>query len=38
LKKLFHDENFLTLLKAEQLDTLPTYLAERIPIPIASTV
>lgn len=30
LKKLFADENFLTLLRAEGLDTLPAYLAERI--------
>lgn len=30
LKKLFADENFLTLLRAEKLDTLPAYLAERI--------
>lgn len=30
LKKLFADENFLTLLRAEQLDTLPAYLAERV--------
>jgi len=27
---LFSDENFVTLLKAEGLGTLPTYLAERI--------
>jgi ParB family chromosome partitioning protein len=30
LKKLFGDENFLNLLRAEKLDTLPAYLAERI--------
>jgi ParB family chromosome partitioning protein len=30
LKKLYSDENFLTLLRAEGLDTLPAYLAERI--------
>lgn len=30
LKKLFADENFLTLLRAEGLDSLPKYLAERI--------
>jgi len=30
LKKLFSDENFLTLLRAEGLDTLPAYVAERI--------
>jgi ParB family chromosome partitioning protein len=30
LKKLFSDENFVTLLRAEGLDTLPKYLAERI--------
>jgi ParB family chromosome partitioning protein len=32
LKRLFGDENFLTLLRAEGLDTLPAYLAERIQI------
>jgi ParB family chromosome partitioning protein len=32
LKKLFRDENFLTLLKAEKLETLPAYLAERIQV------
>jgi len=32
LRRLFGDENFLTLLRAEGLDTLPTYLAERIQI------
>jgi ParB family chromosome partitioning protein len=30
LKKLFSDENFVNLLRAEGLDTLPKYLAERI--------
>jgi ParB family chromosome partitioning protein len=30
LKSLFSDEHFVTLLRAEELDTLPTYLAERI--------
>lgn len=30
LKKLFADENFLTLLRAEGLETLPAFLAERI--------
>jgi ParB family chromosome partitioning protein len=30
LKKLFSDENFLTLLRAEELDNLPAYLAEKI--------
>ena len=30
LKKLFADENFVTLLRAEGLNTLPKYLAERI--------
>ena len=30
LKKLFADENFVTLLRAEGLDSLPKYLAERI--------
>ena len=38
LKKLFRDENFLTLLRAEQLETLPAYLAERIPIAAANNV
>jgi ParB family chromosome partitioning protein len=32
LRNLFQDENFVTLLKAETLDTLPTYLAEKIQI------
>ena len=32
LKKLFHDENFVTLLRAEGLDQLPAYLGERIKI------
>jgi ParB family transcriptional regulator, chromosome partitioning protein len=32
LRRLFGDENFLTLLRAEGLDTLPAYLAERIQI------
>ena len=32
LKKLFLDENFVTLLRAESLDDLPTYLSERIEI------
>jgi ParB family chromosome partitioning protein len=30
LKNLFGDENFLNLLRAEQLDNLPAYLAEKI--------
>ena len=30
LKALFQDENFLTLLRAERLETVPTYLTERI--------
>ena len=30
LKSLFTDENFVTLLRAEGLDTLPKYLADRI--------
>jgi ParB family chromosome partitioning protein len=30
LKWLFADENFVTLLRAEGLDTLPKYLADRI--------
>jgi len=32
LKKLFLDDNFLTLLRAEELDSLPAYLAEKIQI------
>jgi ParB family transcriptional regulator, chromosome partitioning protein len=32
LKKMFQDENFLTLLRAEGLDTLPGYLSDRIQI------
>ena len=32
LKKLFSDENFVTLLRAEELDSLPAYLGERIQI------
>ena len=31
IKKLFQDEDFVTLLRAEGLDTLPSYLAERMP-------
>jgi ParB family chromosome partitioning protein len=30
LKQLFKDENFVNLLRAEGLDTLPQYLADRI--------
>jgi ParB family chromosome partitioning protein len=30
LKQLFHDEHFVTLLRAENLDTLPQYLAEQL--------
>lgn len=30
LKQLFHDDNFLTLLRAESLDSLPQYLAAKI--------
>jgi len=30
LKNIFRDENFLTLLRAEGLDSVPAYLAERI--------
>jgi ParB family chromosome partitioning protein len=30
LKQLFQDEHFVTLLRAEKLDSLPEYLAERI--------
>ncbi len=32
LKKLFHDENFVTVLRAEGLADLPTYLAEKIQV------
>jgi len=34
LRKLFQDEDFVTLLRAEGLDTLPLYLAERIQIEV----
>ena len=30
LKKLFQDEDFVNLLRAEKLDTLPAYLAQKI--------
>ncbi|MNN99448.1 hypothetical protein D3C81_2190900 [compost metagenome] len=30
LRELLNDENFTTLLRAENLDTLPKYLAERV--------
>ena len=30
LKTLLRDENFLTLLRAEHLDTLPKFLAEQV--------
>ena len=30
LKKLLEDDNFINLLRAEGLDTLPKYLSERI--------
>lgn len=33
LKKLFADESFVNLLRAEGLDTLPTYLSDRISAP-----
>ena len=32
LRNLFHDENFITLLRAEGLESLPAYLAEKIQI------
>jgi len=32
LKRLFQDEDFVTILQTEGLDTLPTYLSERIEI------
>jgi ParB family transcriptional regulator, chromosome partitioning protein len=32
LKSLFQDENFITLLRAEELHTLPAYLAEKIQV------
>ena len=35
LKKLFADESFVNLLRAEGLDTLPKYLSERISAPLA---
>ena len=31
-RELFADENFLTLLRAEELETLPEYLAQRIQV------
>ena len=34
LKKLYEDENFLTLLRAEDLDTLPAYLAEKLQVTV----
>ena len=34
LKRLFQDDDFVTLLRAENLDTLPAYLAERIRIEV----
>ena len=30
LRKLFEDENFINLLRAESLDTLPAYLSTQI--------
>ena len=30
LQQLFQDENFVNLLRAEGLETLPKYLAERV--------
>ena len=33
LKKLFADESFVNLLRAEGLDTLPKYLSDRISAP-----
>jgi ParB family chromosome partitioning protein len=35
VRKFFQDEDFVTLLRAENLDTLPAYLAERIQIEAA---
>jgi ParB family transcriptional regulator, chromosome partitioning protein len=32
LRNLFRDENFITLLRAEGLELLPAYLAEKIQI------
>src|SRR6266478_4084608 len=32
LRNLFGDENFVTLLRAEELPTLPAYLAEKIQV------
>jgi ParB family chromosome partitioning protein len=34
LKKLFQDDDFITVLRAESLDSLPAYLAERIQIEV----
>ncbi len=30
IKELFQDENFITLLRAEGLDSLPQYLADQV--------
>ncbi len=30
LKRILNDENFATLLRAETIDTLPQYIADRI--------
>lgn len=37
LKKLFDNEHFITLLRAEGLDTLPAYLADKVQIGSAQT-
>ena len=37
LKKLFDNEHFITLLRAEGLDTLPAYLADKVQIVSAQT-
>jgi ParB family transcriptional regulator, chromosome partitioning protein len=38
LKTLFADEHFVNLLRAEQLDTLPKYLAEKISVAIPQSI
>jgi ParB family chromosome partitioning protein len=36
LKNLFRDEHFVTLLQAEELDTLPAYLADKIELAVTT--
>jgi ParB family transcriptional regulator, chromosome partitioning protein len=37
LKQLFQDDNFITLLRAEELDSLPQYLADQVLVPGAAS-